>query len=54
MELVEEGVGRPKLRWMDCVMNYIKKLGVENWWIVARDRERWKRLLREAKARPGL
>ena len=25
---------------MDCVMNDIKKLGVENWWIVATDRDR--------------
>ena len=46
-------VGRPKLRWMDCVMNDIKKPGVENWWVVARDRDQWRRLLREAEAQPG-
>ncbi|KAJ4440330.1 hypothetical protein ANN_08469 [Periplaneta americana] len=33
-------VGRPKLRWMDCVMDDIKRLGVKNWWTVAKDRDR--------------
>ena len=47
-------VGRPKLRWMDCVMSDIEKLGVKNWWMVARDRDRWRRLLKEAEARSGL
>ncbi|KAJ4449302.1 hypothetical protein ANN_00700 [Periplaneta americana] len=32
-------VGRPKLRWMDCVMDDIKRLGVKNWWTVAKDRD---------------
>ena len=47
-------VGRPKLRWVDGVMSDIKKLGVENWWLMARDRDGWRRFLREAEARPGL
>ncbi|KAJ4439302.1 hypothetical protein ANN_07424 [Periplaneta americana] len=47
-------VGRPKLRWMDCVMDDIKRLGVKNWWTVAEDRDRWRRILKEAEARSGL
>lgn len=47
-------VGRPKLRWMDCVMDDIKRLGVKNWWTVAKDRDRWRRILKEAEARSGL
>jgi hypothetical protein len=29
-------IERPKLRWIDCVLENIKKLGVKNWWTVAR------------------
>ncbi|KAJ4439138.1 hypothetical protein ANN_15095 [Periplaneta americana] len=47
-------VGRPKLRWMDCVMDDIKRLGVKNWWTVAKDRDRWRRILKEAETRSGL
>ncbi|KAJ4434817.1 hypothetical protein ANN_23388 [Periplaneta americana] len=47
-------VGRAKLRWMDCVMNDIKRLGVKNWWTVAKDRDRWRRILKEVEARSGL
>ena len=47
-------VGRPTLRWMDCVADDIKTLEIKNWWTVAQDRNRWRKLLKEAEARPGL
>jgi hypothetical protein len=30
------------------------KLNVKNWWTVAKDRESWKKILREAEAHKGL
>mgnify|MGYP007063910716 CR=1 FL=1 len=47
-------VGRPRLRWEDCVTNDIRKLGIKNWWIAAKDRDLWRRILKEAETRPGL
>ena len=48
------GVGRPCSRWRDAVQEDVKKLKIQNWWTVARDREVWRRILREAVTRPGL
>lgn len=48
------GVERPKLRWIGGVLEHIQKLGVRNCWTVARDREAWRKVLREAKADVGL
>jgi hypothetical protein len=31
-----------------------KKINVKNWWTVAKDRESWKKILREAEAHKGL
>jgi hypothetical protein len=31
-------VGRPKLRWMGGVAEDLRKLGIEKWWIVIRNR----------------
>jgi hypothetical protein len=33
--------GRPKLRWLDSVLKYVKLLKVETWWKKARDRNIW-------------
>ena len=32
------GVGRPCSRWRDAVQEDVKKLKIQNWWTVARDR----------------
>ena len=48
------GVERPCSRWRDAVQEDVKKLIIQNWGTVARDREVWRRLLREAVTRPGL
>jgi hypothetical protein len=41
-------LGRPKLVWM------VWELGVKSWWMVAKDRESWRKVLREAEAHTGL
>ncbi|KAJ4428576.1 hypothetical protein ANN_24620 [Periplaneta americana] len=46
--------GRPRLRWEDCIMKDIRKLEVKNWWTVAKDRDSWRRILKEAEAQPRL
>jgi hypothetical protein len=35
-------VGRPNLRWMDGVVEDLRKSGIQRWWLVARDRQLWK------------
>ena len=46
--------GRPTLRWEDGVEEDVTRLGCRNWKIVALNRERWRKLLKEAEAHPGL
>jgi hypothetical protein len=33
---------------MDGVLQDLRKLGVKSWWMVAKDRESWRKVLREA------
>jgi hypothetical protein len=40
--------GKPKLRWFDSVLKYVKLLKVETWWKKARDRNIWRRIIKEA------
>jgi hypothetical protein len=45
-------VGKPRKRWIDAVEEDAKELmGVRNWKRIAQDREEWRGLIREAKAR---
>jgi hypothetical protein len=46
--------GRPKLRWLDSVLNDVKLLKVETWWKKARDKNIWGRNIKEAKVNEGL
>jgi hypothetical protein len=46
--------GRSKLRWVDSVAQDAGNMGINNWKKAAQDRERWRRLLPEAKTRQGL
>jgi hypothetical protein len=44
--------GKPRNRWIDAVEEDAKKLmGVRNWKRAAQDREEWRGLIGEAKAR---
>jgi hypothetical protein len=47
-------VGRPTLQWKDGVEDDLRKLKVKNWWMVTKERDSWKKILREAKAHNGL
>jgi hypothetical protein len=47
-------VGRPKLRWEECVCQYIRILGVKKWRSVALNRQEWRIILSKARAHKGL
>jgi hypothetical protein len=40
--------GRPKLRWLDCIENDLKSMGVKRWRKKAEDRSVWTIILKEA------
>jgi hypothetical protein len=42
-------LGRPKLRWEDDVSEDIKSLNLLNWRNVTQDRERWKKVVEQAR-----
>jgi len=47
-------VGRPRTRWADVVQrDELQLLGIRGWRRRAANRDEWRRLVREAKARKG-
>ena len=60
MDGVPEGrrpVGRPRMRWEDCIRKDLQQLGVNDpvqWRHIAQDRAEWRRLVSAAKVHGGL
>jgi hypothetical protein len=46
--------GRQKMRWRHDVSTDLRKMGTNEWRDRARDLEAWRRIVKEAKAHPGL
>jgi hypothetical protein len=42
-------IGRPKLRWEDDVLEDIKSMNVRKWKTVAQNRDRWKKVVQQAR-----
>jgi hypothetical protein len=42
-------IGRPKTRWEDDVLEDIKSMNMRNWKKVAKNRDRWKKVIEQAR-----
>jgi len=46
--------GRPRLRWVDDVRNYLRKMGVKNWTQRVQERKQWNEITEQAKTNKEL
>jgi len=46
--------GRPRSRWMDDVVADLKVMKIKQWMEKMKGREKWRLIVEEAKAHPGL
>jgi hypothetical protein len=47
--MAQRPIGRPKTRWDDDVLEYIKSINVRNWKKVAQNRDRCKKVVEQAR-----
>jgi len=47
-------IGRPKTRWKDDVLEGIKSINISNWKKVVQNRDRWKKVVEQARTLCGL
>jgi hypothetical protein len=47
-------LGRTRIRCLEDVIADLRKMGISGWKEKARNRDQWRRITEEAKARPGL
>jgi hypothetical protein len=45
----KRSIGRPRLRWLDDVVNDFRNMGIRQWRKKAEDRREWAGIAREAK-----
>jgi hypothetical protein len=53
-KLYAKRIGRPKIRWLDDVADDLRRMGIRSWMEKARNRDQWRRIVKEATAHPGL
>jgi hypothetical protein len=46
--------GRPRKRWIDEAEEDLKIMGIRNWHEVAKDRQKWRKIVLEAEVHNGL
>jgi hypothetical protein len=46
--------GKPRLRWIDKVVEDLKKMKVRNWRVRCKDRILWNEIVKQAKNHQGL
>jgi hypothetical protein len=46
-------VGRPKRRWIEEVERELKEMGVKDWKRLALERDKWKKIVEEARPKLG-
>jgi len=42
-------IGRPKIRWEDYILEDIKSKNIGNWKNVAQNRDKWKKVVKQAR-----
>jgi hypothetical protein len=47
--MLKRPIGRPKIRWEDDILEYIKSMKICDWKNVVQNRDRWKEVVEQAR-----
>ena len=47
--MAKRPIGRPKTHWEDDILEDIRRMNVRNWKKVAKNRDRWKKVVEQAR-----